>query len=165
MVLRKFMESDAEYITCWIGCEREFRLWCADRYENYPVSPQDIIDNYIACSENGDFFPMTAVDESDVPVGHLILRYTDAERTVVRFGFVIVDRSHRGQGLGRKMLELAKGYARKKLCAKKLSIGVFDENPSAKGCYKAVGFNECGSSESFSVLGETWNCIEMELPL
>lgn len=108
---------------------------------------------------------MTAVDESDVPVGHLILRYTDAERTVVRFGFVIVDRSHRGQGLGRKMLELAKVYAREKLCAKKLSIGVFDENSSAKGCYKAVGFNECGSSESFSVLGETWNCIEMELPL
>ncbi|MBQ6251826.1 GNAT family N-acetyltransferase [Ruminococcus sp.] len=163
MVLREFIETDADYIIGWTGSEREFRLWCADRYENYPVSPQDIIDNYAACSENGDFFPMTAVDESNVPVGHLILRYTDAERTVVRFGFVIVDSSRRGHGIGREMLEMAKIYAKNVLHAKRLSLGVFAENHAAKSCYKAAGFEMCGVSESFSVLGETWKCVEMEL--
>lgn len=165
MVLREFMESDAEYITCWIGCEREFRMWCADRYDKYPIVPDDIIDNYRACSQNGDFFPMTAVDDNGVPVGHLILRFTDSRRTAVRFGFVIVDSCRRGQGLGRKMLELAKDYAKNVLHAKRLSLGVFSENTAAVGCYRAAGFVECGVSEEFPAFGELWSCIEMELLL
>ena len=33
MILREFADSDAEKIVRWTGSEREFRLWCADRYE------------------------------------------------------------------------------------------------------------------------------------
>lgn len=53
---------------------------------------------------------MTAFDETGV-VGHLIMRFTDAEKTILRFGFVIVDDMKRGQGLGKEMLLLALKYA------------------------------------------------------
>lgn len=160
MILREFADSDAEKIVKWTGNERNFRLWCADRYKNYPIKPEDITVMYSECRKTGDFFPMTAV-EGDV-IGHLILRYTDEKRETVRFGFVIVDNAVRGRGAGRKMLELAKEYAVNVLNAKKLTLGVFDVNTAALNCYRAAGFVEAGSSEVFRILGESWKCTEME---
>ena len=47
--------------------------------------------------------------------------------------------------------------------AEKLTLGVFDNNPSAYYCYKAAGFKET-EEEGFSIemFGEIWKCIEME---
>ena len=161
MILREFADSDAETIIKWTGSEREFRLWCADRYEKYPISAADMTAMYDECGKTGAFFPMTAVEE-DI-VGHLILRYTDEKHETVRFGFVIVDNAVRGSGRGRKMLELAKEYAVKVLNARKLTLGVFDVNTAALRCYKSVGFTETGcDDEAFEVLGESWKCIELE---
>ena len=161
MILREFADSDAEKIVRWTGSEREFRLWCADRYEKYPISAADMTAMYDECGKTGAFFPMTAVEE-DI-VGHLILRYIDEKHETVRFGFVIVDNAVRGSGRGRKMLELAKEYAVKVLNARKLTLGVFDVNTAALRCYKSVGFTETGcDDEAFEVLGESWKCIELE---
>lgn len=161
MILREFADSDAETIIKWTGSEREFRLWCADRYEKYPISAADMTAMYDECGKTGAFFPMTAVEE-DI-VGHLILRYTDEKHETVRFGFVIVDNAVRGSGRGRKMLELAKEYAVKVLNARKLILGVFDVNTAALSCYKSVGFTETGcDDEAFEVLGESWKCLELE---
>lgn len=46
MILREFADSDAETIIKWTGSEREFRLWCADRYEKYPISAADMTAMY-----------------------------------------------------------------------------------------------------------------------
>ena len=62
MILREFADSDAETIIKWTGSEREFRLWCADRYENYPISAADMTAMYDECGKTGAFFPMTAVE-------------------------------------------------------------------------------------------------------
>ena len=115
---------------------------------------------------SGSFFPLTAVDEVGNVVGHLILRYTDDKKTEVRFGFVIIDSSQRGEGLGREMLELAKKFAADELHAKRLSLGVFENNLAALKCYRSVGFLECaGDGELFEVLDENWKCIEMAMDI
>ena len=162
MILREFADSDAEKIVSWTGSERAFRLWCADRYEKYPISAADMTAMYDECGRTGTFFPMTAV-ENDIVAGHLILRYTDEKHETVRLGFVIVDNAVRGRGKGREMLELAKKYAVNVLNARKLTLGVFDVNTAALSCYKAAGFTEIGSDEEvFEVLGESWKCLELE---
>ena len=46
MKLRKYQETDATEILKWIENEREFKLWSADRYNNYPISPDDMNKNY-----------------------------------------------------------------------------------------------------------------------
>ena len=51
------------------------------------------------------------------------------------------------------------------LKAEKVTLGVFENNPSAYYCYKAAGFKEIEMDREliFEILGEQWNCIEMEV--
>ena len=109
-----------------------------------------------------NFYPVTAIDEYGI-VGHMILRYTDDRKSIVRFGFVIVDDTKRGMGYGKEMLHLAIQYARNEIGAKKITLGVFENNAAAKYCYRAVGFKDVDASgEYYHVLGQDWKCLEME---
>lgn len=159
--LRPYEASDAQTIISWIGDEFSFRKWCADRYDRYPITAEDMNGNYDKCAASGGFFPMTAVDDSGI-VGHLIMRYTDDEKTVIRLGFIIVDDKKRGMGYGGKMLDEAIRYAFEKLNAQKITLGVFDNNEAAHRCYRSVGFTDT-TTENFPIFNEEWKCIEMEL--
>ena len=164
--LRPYKPCDAETIISWCKDEESFRKWTSDRYESYPITAEDMNYKYIEC--NGDcpdldnFYPMTAVDENGV-TGHLILRYNNAEKTIVRLGFVIVDDARRGMGYGKKMIQLATKYAFEFLGAEKVTLGVFDNNMPAYHCYKAAGFQETGEKFSIPLFGEVWNVIELEM--
>ena len=107
--LRPYESRDARTIISWIGDEVAFRKWCADRYEDYPITAYDI-DRQYASADPDRFFPMTAFDETGI-VGHLIMRYTDEEKHILRFGFIIIDDKRRGQGIGGQMLKAAIRYA------------------------------------------------------
>ena len=161
--LRPYKKCDAKYIVSWIKDEFAFRQWCADRFENYPVTEEDINKQYEGLAFTDSFYPMTIFDEKGV-TGHLIMRFTDDEKTILRFGFVIIDDSRRGQGIGKEMLLLAQKYAFEILKVQKITLGVFKNNPSAYYCYKAAGFKEIlqNKKEYYNISGEDWECIEME---
>lgn len=162
--LRPYKACDAREIVTWCRDEREFRRWCADRFEAFPITEADMNRKYMDgngdCEDRDDFYPMTAFDETGV-VGHLIMRFTDKEKQILRFGFVIVDDAKRGRGYGKGLLMLAQRYAFEILKAKKVTLGVFENNPAAYHCYLAAGFKEV-HRESCEILGEKWKCIEME---
>ena len=63
------------------------------------------------------------------------------------------------------MLQLGLKYAKEIYGAKKVSLGVFENNAPAYYCYKAVGFSdvELDEIEKYSILGEEWNCLELEM--
>lgn len=157
--LRPFEERDSKYILSWIKDEEAFRKWSADRYKTYPAKPEDMIKMY---ESTDNFYPMTAYDESGV-IGHMTLRFTNDKKSIVRFGFVIVDDTKRGMGYGKEMLNLAIQYAREVLGAAKITLGVFENNAAAEYCYRAVGFKEMDALEEYyHVLGQDWKCLEME---
>lgn len=164
--LRPYKEQDADVVVSWIKDEESLRKWSADRFGNYPISKDDINSKYMQnngdCIEEDNFYPLTAFDESGV-VGHLILRYTDASKSVIRLGFVIVDNTKRGKGYGKQMILLALKYAFEIFKASKVTLGVFDNNESAYNCYKAAGFKETGEEISCEFFGENWNIIELEV--
>lgn len=164
--LRPYKNCDADIIASWIKNEYAFRQWCADRYDRYPISGADINAHYAGFADADWFYPMTAFDETGV-VGHLIMRFTDEEKKILRFGFVIVDVNKRGKGYGREMLSLALQYAVLFLRAGKVTLGVFENNPAAYYCYKAAGFQDVPTeqAEYYHVLGEDWKCLEMERTL
>lgn len=164
--LRQYKNCDAKNIVSWIKDEVEFRKWCADRYESYPITADDVNRHYAAYSNADNFYEMTAFDESGV-VGHLIMRFVDEEKTILRFGFVIVDDAKRGMGYGKEMLSLALRYAFDILKATKVTLGVFENNEPAYHCYKAAGFKDVESAEAeyFHILGEDWKCRELEMSL
>lgn len=166
--LRPYKSCDAEAIVTWCKDEVSFRKWSSDRWESFPITAADINKKYLDfngdCAEPDNFYPMTAFDESGV-VGHLIMRYTDKEQTVLRFGFVIVDDTKRGKGYGKEMLLLALKYAFEIHRVNKVTLGVFDNNMPAYHSYKAAGFLdvEMAEPELCKVCGETWNIIELAI--
>ncbi len=162
--LRPYKACDAKTIVTWIKSEYAFRQWCADRFETYPITEADMNAQYDSFAQADWFYQMTAFDETGI-VGHLILRFVDEEKKVLRFGFVIVDDTKRGKGYGKEMLLLAKQYAFDILKVEKITLGVFENNEPAYQCYKAAGFVEVpkAEKETYRVLGEDWECIEMEV--
>ena len=162
--LRPYKKCDAKYIVSWIKDEISFRKWCADRYESYPINADDMNKHYSDFDELDTFFPMTAIDDSGV-VGHLIMRFIDEEKKILRFGFVIVDDTKRGKGYGKELLQLAVKYSFEILKVEKITLGVFENNAPAYWCYKAVGFSdvEMEEEEYYPIMGEQWKCLELEM--
>lgn len=162
--LRPYKACDAKAVVSWIGDEKAFRKWCADRFDTYPITAEDLNRHYDALADSDSFYEMTAFDETGA-VGHLILRFTDEGKTVLRFGFVIVDQSKRGRGYGREMLKLAIRYGFEILKAEKITLGVFENNEPAYRCYRAAGFRDAEGKEAayYALLNEKWKCLEMEL--
>ena len=164
--LRHYKPCDANSIISWIKDEDALRKWSSDRFGDYPITSEDINNKYINnngdCIEPDNFYPLTAFDDDGV-VGHLILRYTDEAKKVIRFGFVIVDDTKRGKGYGKQMLTLAIKYAFDIFGAEKITLGVFDNNQPAYFCYKAVGFVETGEEEFCQLFGKQWRIVEMEI--
>ncbi len=134
---------------------------CGDNYFKCIDPTKKYIDENGDCEEPDNFYPLTAV-MNDKIVGSMIIRRI-APGTM-RFGFVIIDDSMRGKGIGKKMVLLAKKYAFEILGAKKITMGVFDNNPGAYYCYKAVGFKEIPMDRDiiFNVFGEEWKIVEMD---
>lgn len=162
--LRPYKKCDAKYIVSWIKDEVSFRKWCADRYDSYPINADDMNKHYSGLDELDTFFQMTAIDESGV-VGHLIMRFIDEEKKILRFGFVIVDDTKRGKGYGKELLRLAVKYAFEILRVEKITLGVFENNTSAYWCYKAAGFSDVETEEEeyYPIMSEQWKCLELEM--
>lgn len=166
--LRPYKACDAKTIVSWCKDEISFRKWTSDRYESFPITEDDMNYKYLDCngdcSKEDNFYPMTAFDESGV-VGHLIMRFTDEEKTTLRFGFVIVDDAKRGMGYGKEMLKLALKYAFEILKVKKVTLGVFENNIPAYHCYKSAGFKDVELPEKImcQVCGEMWSVLELEM--
>lgn len=114
-------------------------------------------------SKTSNFYPFTLEDEGKI-IGHLILRNPGENKDVIRLGFIIIDKEIRGKGYGKKLIKEAIKYAKEKLDAKKVNLGVFKSNESAFECYKSVGFKVIDiEKDAYRFYEEQWDCIEMIL--
>ena len=156
MTLRPFNINDAETILSWCKDKHAFRLWSADRYKEFPAQPMEMQKQY----DGDNMFPLTAVIGERI-VGHILLRFPLEDKSVIRFGFVIVDDSKRGMGYGRRLLQLAIEHACNQMGVKTITLGVFADNPSALKCYQSVGFKITGE-DSYMIDGEKWKGYEMK---
>ena len=132
--LRPYKKDDAETILSWIKDEKAFYKWTAGILGEYPIS----VEQFNAVS---NLMAFTAIDDNEI-IGFFTMRRPNEFFEELRFGFVIVDSEKRGQGYGKKMLELGLKYAKEIFGANKVSLGVFENNKSAYFCYKATGFGE-----------------------
>lgn len=154
--IRPFRDSDSEKILSWCRDEISFYKWTAGVLGEYPLTPEQ----FAAVKDRMAF---TAV-EDDEPVGFFILRNPGGDVSVIRIGFVIVSPEKRGKGYGKEMLRLAIRYGLEIWGADQITLGVFENNPSAYYCYKAIGFEESKAEKEtyFPVLDTSWKCIELE---
>lgn len=153
--LRPYRIEDADTIISWGKDEKAFYQWSAGVMGEYPITKEKFrfVDSLMA---------FTAFDENGI-VGFFTLRNPGGMTDELRMGFVIVDPLQRGTGKGKEMLKLGLKYAFDVYGAKKVSLGVFENNEPAYYCYKAVGFKDVilDETETYKVLGEEWKCKEM----
>ena len=155
--IRPYKTADADTILSWCRDEKAFYQWTAGILGDYPITP-----NAFRFVES--LMPFTALDETGI-VGFFTLRQPSGTSDELRFGFVIVNPDLRGKGYGKAMLTLGVKYAFNIYGAKRVSLGVFENNPSAYHCYKAVGFEDVllDTTETYRVMGEEWKCKELML--
>lgn len=155
--IRPYKSTDANDILSWCQDERAFYQWTAGVMGNFPIT-----DNEFKFVEN--LMPFTAFDEDGI-LGFFTFRNPNELVDELRLGFVIVSPSKRGRGCGKAILQLGLKYAFDIYGAKKVSLGVFENNAPAYYCYKAVGFDDVilDEIETYSVLGEEWNCKELRI--
>ena len=155
ITLRRYNEKDAQAIVSWIKDEKAFRLWCADRFDRFPLSAKEFDSIYSA--ESG-LSGMVAEDDG-VLIGHLFIQHLGERK--YKFGLKIIDGEKRGKGYGKSMLEAAMEYTATTLGADSVILNAFDTNPAAYGCYKALGFSETGNVKQFRFFCQTHNYIEL----
>ena len=160
--LRPFRTPDAKTIITWTSEPEEFYKWSAGIMGNYPVSEKRLLEAVSAREDNPRYFPLVAFDENGL-AGFFTVRTPGEDDRKVRFGYVIVNPEKRGQGYGKQMLNLGLKFVFEIYGADEVSLGVFDNNVSAQNCYKGVGFKENGVREEYSIAGEKWIDIEMEI--
>ena len=163
MKLRTYKKEDSANICSWIKDEKSLYQWSANKIGKFPITDNDLNEEYAPMIKGNRFIPLSAVDDKGNLVGHLYIRYPyENDDSIVRFGFVIVDPLLRGCGNGKKMLQLAINYAKDTLHASKITLGVFSNN-NARYCYESVGFQPIGKTEIYKMPIGEWECIEMEL--
>lgn len=157
--LRPYNLKDAERVLLWCEDETAFYKWTAGVLGDYPLSAESF--NAVA-----NLMAFTAIDDDEI-VGFFTMRKPHETFDELRFGFVVVSPQKRGKGYGKRMLQLGIKYAKEIYGAKKVSLGVFENNKPAYYCYKAVGFHDVVSEETevYHVLGEDWKCLELEIEL
>ena len=157
--LRPYNLNDTEKILSWSKDEKTFYKWTAGVLGDYPLSKEQF-------SKVANHMAFTAIDD-DETVGFFTMRKPSNSFDVLRFGFVVVDSEKRGKGYGKRMLQLGLKYAKEIYGAKKVSFGVFENNEPAYYCYKAVGFKDVvlDKAEMYTVLGEDWKSLELEIQL
>ena len=154
--IRPYKDTDAEKILSWCRDEKTFYQWTAGVLGEYPISKE-------AFAGLGSLMRFTALDEKEV-VGFFTARNPKPTLEELRFGFVIIDPEKWGRGFGKEMLRLGLEYARIVYKAKRVSLGVFENNERAYHCYKAVGFRDVTlrETEQYQIMGEVWTCRELE---
>lgn len=153
--LRPYQDTDAHTILSWCKNEVDFYKWTAGVLGNYPITEKEF--NYVK-----SLMPFTAFDESGI-VGFFTLRNPGESLNELRFGFVIADPQKRDKGYGKAMIQQGLKYAFQIYGARKASLGVFENNPSAYHCYRAAGFQDIisGNTETYHVMDEDWKCLEL----
>ena len=153
--IRPYKAADAEEILSWCRDKKSFYQWTAGILGDYPITQNEF--NFVE-----SLMPFTAFDDTGI-VGFFTLRNPNQSSDELRFGFVIVKPGKRGKGYGKAMLQLGLKFAFELYGAKKATLGVFENNPSAYYCYKAAGFQNVmiETPEVYTVLGEEWKCREM----
>ena len=163
MVLRKYEAQDSKIICSWIKDTQQLYQCSADRIGRFPLNGNELNEYYGSMNGTQPIIPLCAIDGC-TELGHLFIRYpNEDDKTLVRFGFIILSPESRGKGNGKKMVVLAIEYAKTVLHAAKITLGVFTNNERALHCYEAVGFQPTGKVITYMMPNGAWECIEMEL--
>ena len=132
--LRAFRREHAPIVASWVQTERDL-LWLAPGTRP-PLTPRKILAWRSELNSPQVLFAKP--DRS--PCGYGELNRMRSDPTRYWLGHVIVAPSHRGQGVGQRLVEMLLVQAFNVRKGKSVSLVVFPENQAATACYGRCGF-------------------------
>ncbi|PSW16354.1 GNAT family N-acetyltransferase [Photobacterium rosenbergii] len=156
MKLTAFTEADKELLMSWVPSAEFNHLWSGDRFV-FPLDNEQL-SKHLLCEQ---VTPLI-LQQGEKKLGYIEL-YHESESTYRLCRVLIGEPSIRGQGCGKKMVELAEEYARTTLNAKHLKLTVFEHNLTARRCYESLGFTVCERESGFKATnGDLWTALYMK---
>lgn len=162
LVIKPYNSSYAETILSWVNDIELFYRWSAGVLGTYPID-EDMFNNRIKELKSTKLFYPYVVKLDTLVIGFFTLRYRVESVNDLTIGFVILDPKFRGQGYGKKMLDLAINLAFIKYKSDSVNLRVFKDNLEAYKCYKKCGLKENGVRDSYNLMDKDWEVIEMSL--
>lgn len=161
MRIRPYIPNkDYKYLSNWIDDEKTHAFWCANRLP-YPVTPKSFHDFLEKIATDWSDSAYVATEDNGQTVGFFCYS-VNTEDNIGFLKFIIIDKTKRGKGYGKKMLNLALQYAFQITGAKAVQLNVFNENTLAKQCYEKAGFVERNiEKDAFSYKNELWSRCNM----
>lgn len=163
LIIKPYSHTYAEIILGWTNNNIDtFYRWSACVLGTYPIDCDMFNERIKELKSSKLFYPYVVKLEDEV-IGFFTLRYKVESVNDLTIGFVIIDQKYRGCGYGEKMLDLAINLAFNKYKSDSVNLRVFKDNIAAYKCYKKCGLKENGIKDSYEILGEKWDVIEMQL--
>lgn len=161
MRIRPYIPStDYKYVLKWIDRERTHAFWCANLLP-YPMTPKSFHDLLEKNAIDWTDSAYVATENNGQPIGFFCYS-VNTKDNIGFLKFVIVDKTKRGKGYGKEMLNLALQYSFQITGAEAVQLNVFNENALAKRCYEKVGFVERNiEKDVFSYKDELWSRCNM----
>lgn len=161
MRIRPYIESkDFEYLSKWINNDKVHAFWCANLLP-YPLTKEGFRNFLVKNSTDWTDSAYVATEDNGQAVGFFCYSI-NTEDNLGFLKFIVVDNTKRGKGYGKEMLRLALLYAFHITGAEAVQVNVFDENSSAKHCYRRLGFTERYTEKDvLTYKGESWSRSNM----
>lgn len=161
--LRPFKPHELDSLLSWMGDERAFAMWSAGQF-TYPMTKDQLQTYWETYLKDEHAWIFAALNEKGELAGHLLMRLADYEQQSVHLGFIILNPNMRGKGHGKEMIQAAIQYAFAVLKVSRVTLGVFENNPSAHRCYLNAGLKDDNyKADAFQFFGETWGLYEMSV--
>jgi N-acetylglutamate synthase-like GNAT family acetyltransferase len=114
------------------------------RQLDYPTEPSAVTSRLERLAIVGDRVVVAEVDGHVVGVAHLHASPTlERERPAAKIGALVVDKEHRGRGIGRALLAALETEARARRCSL-VFLTTAERREGAQEFYERVGFRESG---------------------
>ncbi|MBM7578593.1 GNAT family N-acetyltransferase [Jeotgalibacillus terrae] len=164
--LKYFERSDFQQLIDWIETQEFLMQWGGPNF-NFPLDEKQL-EKYIEHANGKDSTSLVysvVEKESGKVIGHISLGRIDRANRSARVGKVLVgDKSVRGKGAGKQMMNEILKVAFDELTLHRVSLGVFDFNASAIACYEKAGFVKEGLLRDARKMGdEYWSLWEMSV--
>jgi len=157
--IEPFDEKDIDLLISWIDSEEMLMQFSGPGF-HFPLTKQQILLNRM---DESRYTYKIVVTPINTTIGYAEI-YLQQEKTAILSRIIIGERSYRGKGLCKQIVNRLLEISFKFFGAEKAILNVFDWNAQAIRCYKSVGFiiNE-GKSKQRELKGETWTVLQMTL--
>ncbi|RKR30166.1 GNAT family N-acetyltransferase [Arthrobacter oryzae] len=156
MLLRPTSAADINVFLGWVHDEEAMVMWTGPTF-SWPLTRFQL-ELYLTNSLRQYW---TGIDGTTGAVlGHGTLLFDDEAR-VCRLGSIIVDPDRRGEGLGRKLVELLRAKAFGTPTVTELTLGVIAQNNPARSLYESLGFRGTEVVRLTPMRDQMWEVISM----